>query len=51
MELPDSSVVTRVAVFGCNPISSLIEDDVFLLALASKYLPIVKNEGSITADS
>ena len=48
---PASSVVINVAVFGCKPISSLMEEDVFLLALASRYLPIVKNEGNITADS
>ena len=49
--LPSASVVTRVAVFGWRPMSSLIDEEVFLLALASRYLPIVKNEGNITADS
>ena len=33
---PSASTVTKVAVFGCKPISSLIEEDVFLLALASR---------------
>ena len=40
-----------VATVGWRPINSLIESEVLFLALASRYLPIIKNEGSITAES